>query len=106
MFICLQLKSEEVVEAFIARIKEVNSVLNCVVDNRFELALAEARAIDKLIESGDKTEKQLEKEKPFLGVPFTTKDAISVKGENYAHTNIFLSNLFKPPVSFLIIESY
>jgi hypothetical protein len=29
-----------------------------------------------------------------------------VKGENYAHTNIFLSNLFKPPVSFLIIESY
>lgn len=75
-----QLKSVDVVEAFISRIKDVNPVLNCVVDNCFDAALTEARAADKLIASGEKPEQQLENDTPFLGVPFTTKDAISVKG--------------------------
>ncbi|KAG8225712.1 hypothetical protein J437_LFUL001747, partial [Ladona fulva] len=72
-------KSVEVVETFIARIKDINPALNCVVDQRFEDALKEARAVDKLIESGTKSEEELARETPFLGVPFTTKDSIQVK---------------------------
>lgn len=68
------------VEACIRRIKEVNSTLNCFVEDRFELALKEAREADELVRSGTKTTEQLEKEKPFLGIPFTTKDCIAVKG--------------------------
>ena len=70
----------EVVETFIARIKAINPILNCVVDERFEDALQEARNVDKLIESGTKSVQDMEKDTPFLGVPFTTKDCIKVKG--------------------------
>lgn len=72
--------SEEVVKAFIKRINAVNPIINCVVDNRFELALEEARAVDKIIQSGEKNEITLEYETPFLGVPFTIKDCFAVKG--------------------------
>ncbi|KAI5642150.1 amidase domain-containing protein [Phthorimaea operculella] len=73
-----EITSVEVVEACIRRIKDVNSALNCFVEDRFELALKEAREADELISSGK--EVQLETTKPFLGVPFTTKDCIAVKG--------------------------
>nr|CAD7395460.1 unnamed protein product [Timema cristinae] len=75
-----KIKSETVVETFIARIKEVNPILNCVVDERFEEALKDAREVDSLLEKGTKTEKELERDTPYLGVPFTTKDCIAVKG--------------------------
>lgn len=68
------------IEACIRRIKDVNSALNCFVEDRFELALKEAREADDLVRSGLKSPTQLEEEKPFLGVPFTTKDCIGVKG--------------------------
>lgn len=67
-------------EAFIRRIKDVNSALNCFVEDRYELALKEAREADDLVKSGSLSVQQLEKDKPFLGVPFTTKDCIAVKG--------------------------
>lgn len=44
-----QLTSEEVVKSFIARIKEINPILNCMVDQRFEAALQDAKAADELI---------------------------------------------------------
>ncbi|XP_046437078.1 fatty-acid amide hydrolase 2-like [Daphnia pulex] len=75
--------SEEVVRVFIGRIKTVNPIINCVVDNRFELALEEAKKVDQLIQSGEKDEKTLELETPFLGVPFTIKDCFSVTGLRY-----------------------
>lgn len=59
----------------------MNALLNCVVDNRFEEARKEAQAADDLIKSGTIPEDVLAKEKPFLGVPFTTKDCIAVKGK-------------------------
>lgn len=61
-----KLKSEEVVQAFIDRIKEVNPVLNAIVDDRFEKALEEARKIDKDIEIGNILDVDFQ-EKPFLG---------------------------------------
>jgi fatty acid amide hydrolase 2 len=36
--------------------------------------------VDQLIQSGEKDEKTLELETPFLGVPFTIKDCFSVTG--------------------------
>ena len=72
--------SEEVVKVFIARIKMVNPIINCVVDNCFELALEEAKKVDLLVKSGEKDEETLELETPFLGVPFTIKDCFSVTG--------------------------
>lgn len=73
----------EVLEACIRRIKDINSPLNCVVEDRFESALKEAKEADELIRSGSKSIDELEKEHPFLGVPFTTKDCIAVKGNVY-----------------------
>ncbi|KAJ8959115.1 hypothetical protein NQ318_022372 [Aromia moschata] len=74
-----ELKSEQVVQAFIDRIKEVNPILNAMVDTRFNEALAEARRIDKEIEIGSILDTDFQ-EKPFLGVPFTTKESTAVKG--------------------------
>lgn len=43
-------------------------------------ALNEAKSIDLRIESGLVTEEEF-KEKPLLGIPFTTKDSTSVHGK-------------------------
>jgi fatty acid amide hydrolase 2 len=67
-------------DSFIDRIKEVNPMLNCVVAERFDQARREAQAADDLIRSGTIPDETLAREKPFLGVPFTTKDCIAVKG--------------------------
>ncbi|CAB3234072.1 unnamed protein product [Arctia plantaginis] len=75
-----EITSVEVLEACIRRIKDTNSALNFFVQDRYELALKEAQAADELVRSGSKTTAQLEEEKPFLGVPFTTKDCIGVEG--------------------------
>ncbi|XP_058837565.1 fatty-acid amide hydrolase 2-B-like [Topomyia yanbarensis] len=74
-----KLTSVEVMEAFIDRCKEINPLLNIVVDERFEAALKEAEKADHLIASGTLTVEQLATEKPFLGVPISTKDCIKVK---------------------------
>lgn len=74
-----KLTSVEVMEAFIERCKEVNPLLNCVVDQCYEAALKDAAKADALVASGTLTEQQLATEKPFLGVPISTKDCIRVK---------------------------
>lgn len=61
-----ELTSEEVVQAYIDRIKEVNPILNALVDSRYEAALEEARKIDKDIAIGNIQEVDFQ-EKPFLG---------------------------------------
>nr|XP_042911331.1 fatty-acid amide hydrolase 2-A [Parasteatoda tepidariorum] len=75
-----KLKSEEVVLAYIERIIEVEPYINAVAENRFQEAIKEAKIVDELIESGTYTRRQLEEEKPLLGVPFTTKILLTVKG--------------------------
>lgn len=54
-----------------------------MVDERFNDALKEAKAADTLIESNEYTEEQLANDKPFLGVPISTKDCLAVKGNIY-----------------------
>ncbi|XP_022687891.1 fatty-acid amide hydrolase 2-A-like isoform X2 [Varroa jacobsoni] len=86
-FVCVRVRalpiteitSEEVVRVFIARIEQVNPLLNAVVSERFEQALEEARRADELVRNS--TASQLAKEKPLLGVPITTKESNSVEGQ-------------------------
>lgn len=73
-----QLKSHDVVKAYIDRINQINGVLNAVVDGPFMEALDEAKQIDERISKGQISEDEFS-EKPFLGVPFTTKDSTAVK---------------------------
>lgn len=65
---------------FIRRIKQINPLLNCVVDDRFKDALDEAAKVDALIASNKYTVDELRETKPFLGVPVSTKDSIAIKG--------------------------
>lgn len=76
----LQLTSVQTMTAFISRIKEVNPQLNCVVDDRFTDALQDAADADLLIASGKYSIADLERDRPFLGVPISTKDCLAVKG--------------------------
>ena len=68
------------VEAFIGRIKEVNPLLNAVVADRFDDARKEAAEFDRVLDSGNVPEELSEQNAPYLGVPITTKEAISVAG--------------------------
>lgn len=77
-----KITSYEIVKAYIERMQEVNPLLNAILDGPFIEALDEAQAIDKRIENGDISEEEF-KIKPFLGVPFTTKDSTAVKGKLY-----------------------
>ncbi|XP_012235122.1 fatty-acid amide hydrolase 2 isoform X2 [Linepithema humile] len=74
-----QLTSEDVVSSYIERIKEIQPILNCITEERFEEALKDARKCDQLLKSQDAPSAEfLAKEKPLFGVPFTTKDCIGV----------------------------
>ena len=88
--------SEQLVQACICRIKEVNSLINAVVDQRYEAALAEARRCDKLVASlhGDEDAlKDLARTKPFLGIPFSTKEGISVTGLHHSYGLVSRRNI-------------
>lgn len=75
-----KITSHQLVQAYIARMKQVNPVLNAIVDGPFTEALDVAQQIDDRIMSGQITEEEFE-QKPFLGVPFTTKDSTAVHGK-------------------------
>ena len=53
-----ELKSEQILHAYIARIEEVNGLINAVVEQRFEAALDEAREVDKNLEKLSEEERQ------------------------------------------------
>lgn len=65
-----------------SRIKAVNPLLNAVVMDRFDEALTEAKTVDHLLASLSREERdKLGESKPLLGVPFTVKENVMVKGE-------------------------
>ncbi|TMS32565.1 hypothetical protein L596_000385 [Steinernema carpocapsae] len=78
-----ELKSLEVINAYIARIEEVNGIINAMVYPNFDNARKEAESVDQFLGGLDKNSddfKNLQNTKPILGVPFTLKDCIKVKG--------------------------
>jgi len=87
-----------VVQGFISRIHEVNPLINSVVDERYVLALKEARDADAFLASTTLSAAELKLQKPFLGVPFTTKDSTAVKGL----FQIYASSQF--PANYILTE--
>ncbi|XP_063243401.1 fatty-acid amide hydrolase 2-like [Bacillus rossius redtenbacheri] len=79
-----QLSSEQVVRAYVSRLREVDAVVHAVTDHRFQEALAEARAVDQLVASGASTQEELRRDSPLLGVPFTVKESCSLQGMSFA----------------------
>lgn len=77
-----QVTSEQVVSAYIERIKEVNPYVNAVVEDRFEAAIEDARRADRLVQTT--SEFVLVTNYPILGVPFTVKESCSLKGKQTA----------------------
>lgn len=76
-----QLRSEDVVRAYIDRIREVNPLINAVVEERFTTAIEEAKKADQMIANMQTI--WLIKTYPLLGVPFTVKESCALKGEVY-----------------------
>ncbi|XP_012268301.2 fatty-acid amide hydrolase 2-like [Athalia rosae] len=74
-----QVSAEEVVQVFVERCKEVNGMLNMIVEECYDQAIQEAKKVDKFLKDHEDPA-SLEKSKPFLGVPFTTKDSNRAKG--------------------------
>lgn len=69
-----------VVTAFIDRCREVNDITNSIVEERYNDAIKEAQHYDDVLASGiDVT--TLKKTKPFMGIPFTTKESNEAKGK-------------------------
>ncbi|GBM99961.1 Fatty-acid amide hydrolase 2-A [Araneus ventricosus] len=75
-----KVKSEEVVEAYIDRILEVEPYINGTAERCFEEALKEAKQVDSFVASGNYSKEQLAETKPLLGIPFTIKCVFRVKG--------------------------
>ncbi|KFM66132.1 Fatty-acid amide hydrolase 2, partial [Stegodyphus mimosarum] len=75
-----KIKCEDVIQAYIDRILEVEPVINATVQRRFSDALKEARDVDVLVASGKFTKEQLAEQKPLLGVPLSVKVFLTVKG--------------------------
>lgn len=65
---------------YIKRLKEVEPLVNACVDQRFEDAIKEAKEVDNFLSTTEKSEEELEKDTPLLGVPFSCKESMGVKG--------------------------
>jgi Asp-tRNA(Asn)/Glu-tRNA(Gln) amidotransferase A subunit family amidase len=72
-----ELTATDVVEAHIARHERFGPRINAVVADRFELARAEAAAVDERIAAAGEDRSGLP---PLLGVPFTVKESIALTG--------------------------
>lgn len=71
-------------KAYIDRIQEVNPFINAVIENRFELAINEAKLYDEQLKSGKFTVHTLEKNKPLYGVPITIKESCCLSGNDFS----------------------
>ncbi|GIY79555.1 fatty-acid amide hydrolase 2-A [Caerostris darwini] len=75
-----KLTSTDVVQAYTDRILQVEPFINATVDRCFLDAMEEARKVDVLIASEKYTKEQLAETWPLLGVPFSVKVLLLVKG--------------------------
>ncbi|CAH2071464.1 unnamed protein product, partial [Iphiclides podalirius] len=75
-----QLKSEQLVSAYVERCREVNQYLNAIVEPRYEQAIEKAKNVDSMLASTTESIESLAEKYPLLGIPFTVKESIAVKG--------------------------
>lgn len=71
-----ELTARDVVGAHVDRLRSVAPHINAIVADRFDAALAEADDADRLIASSSSPQAL----PPLLGVPFTIKESIAVRG--------------------------
>lgn len=83
-----QISSVQIVQAYIDRIKEVNPLINAVVQDRFEAAIEEAKHADFV--AGTTSLSTLQKSFPILGVPFTVKESCKVSGKQNMRKSLVL----------------
>ncbi|CAL1292219.1 unnamed protein product [Larinioides sclopetarius] len=86
-------KSEDVIQAYIDRIQEVEPYINATADSCFLDALKKAKEVDTLIASGKYTKEQLSLEKPLLGVPISVKSLFHVKNMACTAGSLLFSDL-------------
>ncbi|XP_075742904.1 fatty-acid amide hydrolase 2-A [Rhipicephalus microplus] len=84
-----KVKSVDLVSAYIRRIRKVQAIINAVVEERFEEALKDAAEVDKLVASGSMSASQMIEEKPLLGLPFTSKNSIAIRGMRHDAGSLF-----------------
>ncbi len=80
-----QISSEELVQAHIERIAEVNPILNAIVQYRPDEVLQEARAADAAMARGEPLG-------ALHGVPFTLKDYMSIDGLKSTYGTLGFAN--------------
>lgn len=73
--------------SYVKRIKEVEPLVNACPDERFEDAMKDAIEVDRFLASTGKSEEEIAKETPLLGVPFTCKESVGVKGMALRHSD-------------------
>ncbi|XP_055946096.1 fatty-acid amide hydrolase 2-A-like [Argiope bruennichi] len=74
-----EISCEEVMKTYVERAKIVHPYINAATDERYEDALKDAKKVDEFLASGTKSELEIARDTPLLGVPFTCKEAIGVK---------------------------
>ncbi|XP_060526887.1 fatty-acid amide hydrolase 2-A-like isoform X2 [Cylas formicarius] len=70
-----EISCENVIQTYVARVREVNPFINAVIEDRFQEALEEARKVDELLTSGN-----VPADRPLLGLPLSVKGSLSVEG--------------------------
>uniref|UniRef100_A0A915MCQ6 Amidase domain-containing protein n=1 Tax=Meloidogyne javanica TaxID=6303 RepID=A0A915MCQ6_MELJA len=78
-----KISSEQLITAYISRVRRVQPLINAIVAECFEKALEEAKNVDNYLANLDEQSeeyKNLEQSKPLLGVPFSNKNNMDVKG--------------------------
>ncbi|KRT83729.1 amidase [Oryctes borbonicus] len=83
-----QVYSREIIQAYIKRIKEVNPIINAVVEDRFADALEEAEQADRFLDENPDKIEDLKTNKPFFGIPITIKESIAVKGMSFTGASL------------------
>lgn len=68
-------------KSYVERARQMNRHLNCIVEDRFDLALKEAKETDDFLANSTLSYDELKSQKPFLGVPFTSKESTASKGK-------------------------
>ncbi|GIX88834.1 fatty-acid amide hydrolase 2 [Caerostris extrusa] len=82
-----QISCKDVMRTYIQRSQLIHPHINGVVDDRYVDALQDAIAVDRFLESGEKTEEQIARETPLLGVPFSCKEVLGIKGKYIYYFN-------------------
>jgi fatty acid amide hydrolase 2 len=72
-----QVTCTQVLTDFIQYSKEMNRILNAIVADCYDDAMKQAAEVDKMLSDGRVVTAE---EFPFLGVPFTAKEAFAAKG--------------------------